>query len=158
MGRWKKYTTEKLIAARKIVEAIDYNEFGAMARAAEQAYMSKEFPDRSLSGLNSLMARARDLLIQEKAEQEEKERREAQPNEEQVMFYCTNAISENVLREKHNAEKALLLLKRSIIDDAIGVRYDELKFCLKSIERAAKFIWPDDYAERLSELYAEEDY
>jgi len=156
MGKWKRYSDEELALARKIVDGVDFSEHGALIKAAEEAYLRKDFPGRSLSGTNALLGRVKEQVKLERKAQEEKE--EKTFDEEQVTFYCTATISEKVLREKHDAEKALLLLKRSIIDDAHGVRYDELKFSLKSIERAAKYIWPDEYAARLSELYGEEDY
>lgn len=156
----EKYTEKELVTTRSILEGIDYNKWGEMTSAFESAYASGLFPNRSVSAVMTMASKTKKQMEREAAEEERRRVEEAEKKQtcEQIEFMTTVAISEQMLREKHNAEKALLLLKRSIIDDAFGVRYDELKFCLKSIERAAKFIWPDEYAERLSELYAEEDY
>lgn len=151
MGR--PYTKMEIELTREILKSINPNKYGEMTTAFEKACRDGKFPGRTVTSVMSMASRTKAKMTLEAAEEAKKA-----AEDEQVMFYCTATISEQVLREKHNAEKALLLLKRSIIDDALGIRYDELKFCLKSIERAAKYVWPDEYAARLSELYGEEDY
>jgi len=155
-----RYTEKEIALTRSLLEGINCNKWGEMTTAFESAYASGLFPNRSVSAVMTMASRIKKQMEREAAEEERRRQEESERTQatEQIEFTTTVAISEQMLREKHEAEKALLLLKRSIIDDALGIRFDELKFSLKSIERAAKFIWPDEYAERLSELYAEEDY
>ena len=153
-----RYTEKEIALTRSLLEGINYNKWGEMTDTFESAYASGLFPDRSVSAVMTMASRIKKQMEREAKEEERRRQEESEQAEEQVEFMTTVAISEQMLREKHDAEKALLLLKRSIIDDALGIRFDELKFSLKSIERAAKFIWPEEYAERLSSLYAEEEY
>ncbi len=147
----RRYTNEERALAREILAKTNIKERGPMANAAEKAYIEGLFPNRTLSSVNSLFS-------QEKLKIEAEEAYEIKRNSEQIELFAPVSVSERILREKFEAEKALTLLKHSIIDDAIGLHYEELKFCLKSIQRAARFVWPEDYEARVRQLQEEEGF
>ena len=155
----KRYTEEERAAARSIIKTINFEDRGNIQRAAEGAYLRKEFPERTLSSIGSLLCQERETLLTERKREAEllaaKEAKEAEEyTEEQVQFFATVKISEQMLREKHEAEQAVFMLKRAIIDDALGCTdRGGLRINIASIIGTAKRLWPDEYEAKYEELY-----
>lgn len=153
MGAYKRYTEKELaIAVKAVKETTDREKLGWATRLANRLQAEGVFPGRTYNSIYGIVAKAADIVKLDEIKEKIPQNRMGGGTNEQQTLFATVPVSEQLLREKHNAEHALTLLKNSIIGDATGIHYGELKYCYSSITRAVKFLFPDEYKEKVNEL------